>query len=77
MITKKEAIAIAEAIANAGMRESRISDIETVPTIRGTVFAALENVWYEVLPMKTREQFFSDVKTPHENYLDVARKIIG
>lgn len=81
MITKKDAIKIAEAIANAGVREINmtwdVDKINKIPSVRGAIFAAVDNIWYDVLPMKTREEFYSDAKTANENYLDIVRNILN
>lgn len=77
MITKKDAVAIVEAIAQGGMREiNMLNDVNKIHSVRGAIFAAADYIWYDVLPMKTRESFFGVAKTPHENYLDIVRQIL-
>lgn len=76
MITKKEAIAIAENIAYGGFREiNMLNDVNKIHCVRGAVFAAADNIWYDVLPLKTREQFVG-LDTHHQNYLDIVRNIL-
>ena len=63
MITKDDAIKIAKAIAVAARHD--ISEYTSpfgiqaaqVPAIRGAAFRAIDEIWYEVLPMSTREKF--------------------
>lgn len=78
MITKKDAIKIVEAIAYGGVREINMTkDVNKIHSVRGTIFAAVDNIWYIVLPMKTRELFeATEDKSPYENYLDIVRNIL-
>lgn len=78
MITKKDAIKIVEAITNGGLREIRmLNDVNKIHSVRGAVFVAVDNLWYDVLPMKTREEFLAtETNSPYENYLDIVRNIL-
>lgn len=62
MITKSDAIAIGMALLDAADREkgNNPHNSEARYIINGTMHYALQNLWYDVLPMKTREQFGHD-----------------
>lgn len=60
MITKKDAINIGKAIVKALNME--LDTVEPIPNVqrwalRGSASRALNNLYYDVLPVKTRQQF--------------------
>lgn len=63
MLTKNDAIAVGSAICNAAKRSS---DENTGPDnkaryeARGACVYALDNIWYDVLSNKVKEQFEYD-----------------
>lgn len=76
MITKLNAIKIAEDIAVGGLREIKsLSDVNKIHSVRGAIYAALDNIWYDTLNPRIRDQF-TGAKTPHDNFLDIANKIL-
>ena len=71
MITKQDAIKLGKAITKVAAEASKpkLLPITQTPApetqqeaamrhcVRGTCIYALDNVWYDVLPVRTREQF--------------------
>lgn len=62
MITKTDAINIGKALLAAADREKDNNNQaqEARYIINGVSHYALQNLWYDVFPMKTREQFGHD-----------------
>lgn len=78
MLNKKDAILIATTIAKAAKFDiDNYGGHEETPAIRGATFRALDDLYYDVLPMKVRDQFMTLGKTGHENFLDIARNILN
>ena len=83
MITKKDAIAILISITKAAKLEidsySAVAyDSVRVPAIRGALFRALDNLWYEILTLRVREQFHVEGNfNNRENFLNIARQILN
>jgi hypothetical protein len=59
MITKNDAIAIGKALVAAGKREkdNNYNEQQARWTINGVLHIALQNLWFDVLPQRTKEQF--------------------
>ncbi len=71
MITKKDAIAIGKAICDAVKREQENNTSKTpigtdyrddvqskrVSSARGTGLYAMDNLWYDVIPLKLKETY--------------------
>lgn len=71
MITRKDAIAIGQAIIFARNKEIRISrqldgdlDLRRVGA-NGTAYDAIQNIWHDVFPNRVKESFNYDVNTFH------------
>jgi len=78
MITKNDAINIATSIANSAKFDiTNHGKYDTIPAIRGAIFRSLDDIWYNVLPLKIREQFNSDTESGHEVYMNIARDILN
>lgn len=62
MITKKDAIALGKAISAGATAEKKNCFIrqDEVYAIQGATYRMLNNIWYDVLPPKVREQFGFD-----------------
>lgn len=56
MITKNDAINIGKAIVQACEREKRQNPSSSY-NVNGVCGYALDNLWYDVLPNKTKEKF--------------------
>jgi hypothetical protein len=58
MLTKSDAVKVGKAIVDAFNKEveMNLSSFD-MPTARGIAYSALQNIWYDVLPVKVREQF--------------------
>ena len=65
MITKSIAIEIAESIALAANYEISLAkadgNMSAVYAIRATAFRSVEEIWYNAIPIKTREKFNYDL----------------
>lgn len=74
MITKKDAILIAQTFAKAAKIDIEIARAsglpELIPAIRGAFYRGLDELWYDVLPLKVRDQFevVSNVKSGKWNF---------
>lgn len=82
MLTKKDAILIAETFTNAAKHDidlvKTVGRHDLVPAIRGALFRGLDDFWYDVLSLKVREQFdvVTNMKTGRYNFIDYANVIL-
>ena len=62
MITKKDAIALGKAISSGASAEKAncFNRQDEVYAIQGATYRMLNNIWYDVLPSKVKEQFGFD-----------------
>ena len=82
MLTKKDAILIAETFAKAAKHDIEASrqrgNQDEIHGIRGALFRGLDDFWYDLLPMKVREQFdvVSNMHTGRYNFVEYASVIL-
>ena len=85
MITKNDAIIIAQTLAKAAKFDIdnhclKENSEHQIPAIRGVVFRALGDIYYEIVPEKVRESFRKDSefasRTGCEQFLLHAREIL-
>ena len=79
MITKKDAILIAQTFAKAAkfdIENHCHGDSGTIGMVRSVLFRSLDDFYYDVLSVKVRDQFFGE-STSREAFIKYARDIVG
>lgn len=73
MITKENALQIGKAIVKAATAEKDDcwNDPQACYVINGSLHRALDNIWYDVLPEKTKAGFDYD----NQKFLDMCHKV--
>jgi len=72
MITKENALQIGKAMVKAAIAEkdNHWNEASTSYAINGSLHRALNNLWYDVLPDKTKQAFDYD----NQEFLDACHK---
>jgi hypothetical protein len=79
MITKKDAILIAQTFSKAAKFEIdnyAHGDSDKIGMVRGSLFRSLGDFYYDLLPLKVRDQFCDDAKAEdHGNSIGSGRTV--